>query len=79
MALVIDVEQFCVFRANQTKLSNGHDSKRCPQCQAIRRLTIQVNNETLDMIATVFDRCKPETTLSAKEIATQIRSLKTVQ
>ncbi len=79
MALMINVEEFCVFRANQTKLSNGHDSKRCPQCQALRRLTIVVNNETLDMIAGVFARCKPETVIAASEIASKIEGLKTVQ
>lgn len=79
MAIVIDVEQFCVFRANQAKLSNGHSAKKCPQCQALRRLTIQVNNDTLDRIEEVFRHFKPGTMLDAKAVADQVHGLKTVQ
>ena len=79
MALVIDVEEFCVFKAQEAKLANGHSAKRCPQCQALRRVVIEVNNKTLDMIIEVFGHCKPGTVLPASDIARQIQGLKTVQ
>lgn len=79
MALTVDVSEFCVFKANQAKLSNGHNEKRCPQCQALRRLTILVNNETLDMITKVFKATNPGVKLDPQEVAKQIEGLKTVQ
>jgi len=78
MALLIDVEQYCVFRANQAKLSNGHNPVKCPQCQALKRVVIEVNNKTLDMIIDIFKRCKPGVLLEAKEYAEKIQALKSV-
>lgn len=79
MPLEINVEEFCLFKANAAKLSNGHNAKRCPQCQALRRLTIIVNNETLDMIIKVFRATSPTVKLDPQEYANKIEALKTVQ
>ena len=78
MALMIDPTQFCLFKAREQQLSNGHDDKRCPQCKAIRAVVIKVNNETLDMIEDVYRRTQPDLHFTAKEIAESIRNLKTV-
>lgn len=79
MALEVNVEEFCAFKANQAKLSNGHGTKRCPQCQALRRLTILVNNETLDMIIKLLRATNPSVKLDPHELAKQIEGLKTIQ
>lgn len=78
MALVIDPTKYCLFKAREKQLSNGHDDKRCPQCKAIRALVIHVNNETLDMIENVYKRTQPDLHFTAKEIAQSIHDLKTV-
>jgi hypothetical protein len=78
MALLIDPTEYCIFKKNESKLSNGHDDKRCPQCKLVRALTVHVNNETLDMIETVYRRTQPDLHFTAKEIAESIRQLKTV-
>jgi hypothetical protein len=79
MALMIDVEEYCVFKKNQEKLANGHNPKRCQQCGALRSLAISVNNKTLDMISEVYKHTKPEVVFSASDVAKHIDSLKTVQ
>jgi hypothetical protein len=79
MALVVDVEEYCVFKKMQAKLSNGHSETRCPQCRALKALTIMVNNKTLDMIGDVFNHTQPDVTFTAKEVAKHIHGLKTVQ
>ena len=79
MALVVTPEDFCIFKAQASKLANGHQQASCPQCQALRRLVVEVNNSTLDMIAEIFNRCKPGTTMSAEKIAAEILKLKSIQ
>ena len=78
MPLTIDPTQYCIFKKNEAKLSNGHDDKRCPQCKLVRALTIHVNNETLNMIEDVFKHTQPDLHFTAKEIAQHIHNLKTV-
>jgi hypothetical protein len=78
MPLTINVEDFCVFKAQQEKLANGHNAKRCPQCQALRRVVILTNNETLDMIAGVFKATSPGVQLDPQDVYRQIQGLKTV-
>jgi hypothetical protein len=78
MPISINVEEFCVFKAQQEKLANGHNPKRCPQCNALRRVVILTNNETLDMIANVFKATAPSVKLDPQEVYKQIEGLKTV-
>ncbi len=79
MALVVTPEDFCIFKAQASKLANGHQQASCPQCAANRRLVIEVNNSTLDMIVQVFKRCKTGTVMTAEKIAEEIEKLNTVQ
>lgn len=78
MPQTINVEEFCVFKAQQDKLANGHSAKRCPQCAALRRVVILVNNGTLDMIAEVFKSTAPNVKLDPQDVYKQIQGLKTV-
>jgi phage FluMu protein Com len=74
MALVIDVEQFCILKARV----GGHRQEKCPQCKALKAAITDVNNQTLDMIEEVFRKTEPDLTFTAKEIAKRIHDLKTV-
>jgi hypothetical protein len=74
MALVVDVEQFCILKAKV----GGHRQERCPQCKALKAIVTDVNNKTLDMISEVFDHTEPDVVFKAKDVAKMIRDLKTV-
>ena len=75
MALVIDVEAFCILKARV----GGHRRERCPQCKALKAIVTEVNNKTLDMISEVFKNTKPEVIFSAAQVSKHIDSLKTVE
>lgn len=47
MAIVIDVEGFCILKSKV----GGHRTAQCPQCKALKAIAIEVNNQTIDMIA----------------------------
>lgn len=78
MPLKIDVSSYCVFKGTEKKLANGHNDHRCPQCQALRRIVIMVNNGTLDMILDVLGKTNPELRWSPADLIKQINGLKTV-
>jgi hypothetical protein len=47
MAIVINVEDFCILKSKV----GGHRTQVCPQCKALKAIAIEVNNSTIDMIA----------------------------
>lgn len=75
MALVIDVEEFCILKAKV----GGHRSEKCPQCKALRAIVIEVNSKTLDMVKEIFERTEPEVRWSPEELVKHINGLKIVQ
>ena len=73
MALVIDVERFCILKARV----KDHQQARCPQCQALKAFAIEVNNATLDLITEKMGQVKEGEKLDARKCVDAIVGLKT--
>jgi hypothetical protein len=73
MAIVIDVERFCILKARV----GGHRQDKCPQCAALKALAIEVNNNTLDSITEKLNQVKDGEKLDAKKTVDAIVGLKT--
>lgn len=73
MAIVIDVEKFCILKARV----GGHQQDKCPQCQALKAFAIEVNNATLDLITEKMNQVKEGSKLDAKACVDAIIGLKT--
>lgn len=72
MALVIDIEKFCILKARV----GGHRQDRCPQCSALKALTIEVNNATLDLITEKMGQVRKGEQLDAQKTIDAITGLK---
>ncbi len=73
MALVIDVEKFCILKAKV----GGHRPDKCPQCKALKAFAIEVNNSTLDLIVEKMQQVKEGEKLDAQKTVDAIIGLKT--
>ncbi len=73
MAIVIDVEKFCILKARV----GGHRQDKCPQCSALKSFAIEVNNETLDMIVEKLGQVKEGEKLDAQKTVDALIGLKT--
>lgn len=73
MAIVIDVERFCILKARV----RDHQQGRCPQCAALKAFAIEVNNSTLDMIVEKLGQVKEGEKLDAQKCVDALVGLKT--
>lgn len=73
MALVVDIEKFCILKARV----RDHQQARCPQCQALKAFAIEVNNATLDLITEKMSQVKEGELLDARKTVDAIVGLKT--
>ena len=73
MALVIDIEKFCILKARV----GGHRQDKCPQCRALKAFAIEVNNSTLDLIVEKMSQVREGEKLDAQKTVDAIVSLKT--
>ncbi len=72
MALVIDIERFCILARIR-----GHWQDKCPQCKALKAFAIEVNNATLDLISEKMLQVKEGEKLDAQKTVDAIIGLKT--
>lgn len=72
MAIVIDVERFCILKARV----GGHRQEKCPQCSALKAFAIEVNNDTLDIIVDKLNQVKEGEKLDAKKTVDALIGLK---
>ena len=72
MAIVIDIERFCILKAKV----GGHRQDKCPQCAALKVFAIEVNNDTLDIIVEKMNLVKEGEKLDAKKCVDAILGLK---
>lgn len=73
MALVVDIEKFCILKAR----IRGHRQDKCPQCSALKAFAIEVNNATLDLIVEKMQQVKEGEKLDAQKTVDAIIGLKT--
>jgi phage FluMu protein Com len=73
MALVIDIERFCILAARV----KAHQQDKCPQCAALKAFAIEVNNGTLDLITEKMNQVKEGEKLDAQKCVDAIIGLKT--
>jgi len=73
MALVIDIERFCILKARV----GGHRQDKCPQCKALKAFAIEVNNTTLDLITEKMGQVREGEKLDAQKTIDAIVGLKT--
>ena len=73
MALVINIEQYCILAARVKE----HQQARCPQCAALKAFAIEVNNGTLDLIVEKMNQVKEGEKLDAQKCVDAIVGLKT--
>ena len=73
MAVVINVEKFCILKARV----GGHRQDKCPQCSGLKLFAIEVNNKTLDMIVEKLGQVKQGDKLDAAKVVDALVGLKT--
>lgn len=72
MSVKVNVERFCILAAKV----GGHRKEVCPQCKALRALSIELHAATIDSICNRIGAVPEETVLKPARLVEMLQELK---